>query len=111
MKTFTLNREEKLKGHKLVKELFTRPLIKVDFPYKVFYKWDVDGLNKGLKLGVSVAKRKFKKSPDRNRIKRIIKEAYRLEKAELKEDLDRCLSILPFMLKLAKVKNLAPLFN
>lgn len=84
MKKFTLKREEKLKGHKLVKQLFHQPSIIVEFPFKLFYKWEKDSLDKGLKFGVSVAKRKFKKSPDRNKIKRIIKEAYRLEKNDIK---------------------------
>jgi ribonuclease P protein component len=40
-----------------------------------------------LKCGVSVSKRNFKKAVDRNRIKRLLREAYRIHKAPLQERL------------------------
>jgi ribonuclease P protein component len=45
------------------------------------------GLTEGAQLAISVSKRSFKTAVARNRIKRQIREAYRLHKAELHEKL------------------------
>ncbi len=37
----------------------------------------------GLQIGVTASKRHFKKAVDRNRIKRLLREAYRLQKEEV----------------------------
>lgn len=53
------------------------------FPVKaLFVSSDGEG---GVKTGVTVSSRLFKKSVDRNRIKRILRECYRLQKADLTE--------------------------
>ena len=44
-------------------------------------------MNSSIQFGVGVSAKNFKRAVDRNRIKRLIREAWRLQKNELKEQL------------------------
>lgn len=79
---FTYNKKEKLKSKKLIDLLFTEGQSVSAFPLRLVYlstAFEDDVLTK---TGVSVSKRNFKTAVDRNRIKRLLREAYRLNKAE-----------------------------
>ncbi len=54
------------------------------FPLKMLYDF-VEEEPPILKAGVTASSRKFKKAVDRNRVKRVIKETYRLQKNPLQE--------------------------
>jgi ribonuclease P protein component len=79
---YTLGKEEKLKSTKIIEQLFKEGRSFSVTPFRVIYILKQDGLPQ-LKTAFSVSKRYFKKASDRNRIKRLMREAWRLQKNEL----------------------------
>ncbi len=88
---FTLGKNERLKSRKQIELLFSAGKKFVVGPFRIFYLIDsqrsVDNRQNILQFGVGVSNKNFNKAVDRNRIKRLIKEAWRLQKNELKEEL------------------------
>src|SRR5215203_264370 len=78
---------EKLKSRKVIEELFARGKSVHVFPIRISYKFLQIAPDEKtvIQVGVSVSKRNFKKAVDRNRIKRLLREAYRLQKHQLIE--------------------------
>ncbi|HXJ98919.1 MAG TPA: ribonuclease P protein component [Gelidibacter sp.] len=73
---------EKLKSQKLIEKLFSEGKSIAVYPLRLVYlKTSFEDPVK-LKVGVSVSKRNFKKAVDRNRMKRLMREAYRLNKSK-----------------------------
>ena len=79
----TFRKEEKLSKKKLIQELFEKGSSFYFFPFKVFFMPNPDLANAGHQVVISVSKRNFKRSVDRNLIKRRIREGYRLNKTLL----------------------------
>jgi ribonuclease P protein component len=69
---------EKLKSRKSIEYLFSDGKSITQFPIKMFFI-SVEN-NEITQAGFAVPKRNFKKAVDRNRIKRQVREAYRLQK-------------------------------
>ena len=78
---FTFNKKEKLKSKKLIDLLFEEGQSVSAFPLRLVYISTTFDENIIAKMGVSVSKRNFKTAVDRNRIKRLLRESYRLNKA------------------------------
>ncbi|GGG37017.1 ribonuclease P protein component [Bizionia arctica] len=74
--------KEKLKSEKLISKLFLDGNSVSAYPLRMVYlKTTLEDDTLKVKAGVSVSKRNFKRAVDRNRIKRLLREAYRLHKA------------------------------
>lgn len=78
----TFGKSEKLCSAKSISELFEKGNSFIAYPLRVvFMIKKVDEYNQpGFSMLVSVSKRKFKRAVKRNRIKRLVREAYRLNK-------------------------------
>ncbi|XLS29223.1 ribonuclease P protein component [Flavobacteriaceae bacterium M23B6Z8] len=71
---------EKLKSRKLIEKIFAEGNSVSKYPLKVFYTTTTYKNAPLAQAGFSVSKRNFKKAVDRNRIKRLMREAYRYQK-------------------------------
>jgi ribonuclease P protein component len=86
----TLSKSERLKSYKRIRILFAQGQKFKVFPLVVYFLLrdeEVEKVEGMLQMGVSVGKRHFKRAVDRNLLKRRIREAYRKQKLELKENL------------------------
>lgn len=77
---FQYSKKDKLKSKKLIEHLFNEGKSVTVYPLRLIYlKTDYED-GSALKTGVSVSKRLHKTAVARNRIKRLLREAYRLNK-------------------------------
>ncbi|WP_046743434.1 ribonuclease P protein component [Kordia zhangzhouensis] len=76
-------KEEKLKSRKCIEQLFKEGNSVSKFPLKLIYVQVELPEKVPMQVGVSVTKRRFKKAVTRNRIKRLMREAYRLHKNDV----------------------------
>jgi ribonuclease P protein component len=90
---YTLGKTERLKSRKIIEQLFKEGKSFSNFPFRVLYLT----VNKDaatapvkqqhqpapLQCGFGVSTRHFKKAVHRNRVKRLLREAWRLQKNEL----------------------------
>ncbi len=90
--TYTLGKTERLKSRKGIEQLFVDGKSFSVFPFKVVYQQlppQQEIVMPVLQAAFSVSKRYFKKAVHRNRVKRLTREAYRLQKNELQNGLQQ----------------------
>jgi ribonuclease P protein component len=75
----TFTKEEKLKSRKLIQQLFKEGISFSIFPFRILYLF-AETNHTPLQTGFAVSAKNFKKAIDRNRIKRLMRESYRLNK-------------------------------
>ena len=78
--SFTFKKEERLAGKKIIDELFNNGSSFYLHPFRIYYL--ITPIKSALpaRILISVPKKNFHKAVDRNRIKRLTREAYRLNK-------------------------------
>jgi len=88
-KQFTLGKSERLKSRKQIEQLFREGKNFALFPFRIYYLISplINSSPSNLQFGTGASGKNFKKAVDRNRIKRLTREAYRLQKKQLQETL------------------------
>ena len=83
---YTLSKEERLSWKRYIDLLFDKGNSFVAFPLRVIFlplSEDEKAALPPSSMLISVSKKKFKRAVKRNRVKRLVREAYRLRKQEL----------------------------
>jgi ribonuclease P protein component len=102
IKQFTLGKEERLKSRKQIELLFSEGKKFTTTPFRIFYLLNKPSATP-MQFGVSVSNKNFKKAVDRNRIKRLVREAWRLQKNTLQQELkDQNLQMNVFLIYTGK---------
>ncbi|MBK5270165.1 MAG: ribonuclease P protein component [Bacteroidia bacterium] len=112
-KQFTLGKDERLKSRKIIEQLFSDGKSFTIIPFKIFYlvspyaidqsPTDNSSLQFNLQFGIGASTKNFKKAVDRNGIKRLVREVYRLQKSELQKKLsDRKMKMNLFFIYIGK---------
>lgn len=82
-KPFSLSKNERIKSKKTIETLFQQGEAFFSYPYRLVYSVNREARQPGLFMAISVPKRLFKRAHERNRIKRLARETYRLQKTAL----------------------------
>src|SRR5687767_4595766 len=95
-KQFKFEKNKRLKSRKQIELLFSEGNSFVVTPLRIYYLLASPATDQSsskivqpfaIQFAVGVSSKNFKRAVDRNRIKRLIREAYRLQKKELQEKL------------------------
>ncbi|NNE28323.1 MAG: ribonuclease P protein component [Saprospiraceae bacterium] len=82
MPDYSFPKKERLKSRKIIHRLFEEGDSLGSFPVRVFF---LPNEALGLKAGFAVPKKKFRSAVSRNKVKRLMRETYRLQKSILGE--------------------------
>jgi ribonuclease P protein component len=93
---FTYPKKERLKSKKSIEILFSEGKSVSKYPLRLVYAENSIEVEARVKFGVSVSKKYFKKAVDRNSLKRVLRECYRLNKKMLVDTIDKPMALMFF---------------
>ena len=86
---YTFSKKERLNSKINIHRLFSQGQSLFSYPFKVYYHLEDEATEKvAVSILFSVGKKQFKLAVDRNRVKRLCREAYRLNKGDLINNFD-----------------------
>lgn len=93
---YTYPKSEKLKSKKTIGLLFSEGQSVSKYPLRLVYVENTLENEELIKFGVSVSKKYFKNAVDRNYLKRVLRECYRLNKNIIQESVDKPMALMFF---------------
>lgn len=87
-------KKEKLKSEILIRGIFEEGKSITSYPLKLIYLEIKDPARAKIQCGVTVPKRNFKSAVKRNRIKRLLRESYRLNKEQIFNNIEGSFAFL-----------------
>ena len=87
MALFSFSKKERLKNKVEIESLFSEGNRFFEYPFNVIWKVDSNS-DYTLKMAVSVPKKKIPNATDRNKIKRLVREAFRKNKTIVQQPLE-----------------------
>ena len=87
-RSFSLKKEERLSSKKVIDKLFADGDSILQYPLKIVYLKTAIPTKNLIQAGFTASKRNFKRAVARNRIKRLLREAFRLNKHVLCDELN-----------------------
>ena len=85
LEKFSFNKDERITGESRIENLFIKGVSFVAYPLRVVYHIPSSCAQVPVSVLISVPKKRIKSAVERNKIKRLIREAYRLNKHILTE--------------------------
>ncbi len=79
MKNCSFSKQERICNRNDFQKLLSEGKSLYCYPFRYIYLWK-EATSFSARIAISVSKKKFKRAVDRNKIKRLIRESYRLEK-------------------------------
>jgi ribonuclease P protein component len=87
--SFTFSKHEKLCSTKIIEKVFQGKKVLHLFPFSIYYQFCDLPHTVPVQVAFGVSKKFFKKAVDRNKVKRLMREAFRMNKATIYQAINK----------------------